>query len=161
MDYAGLLEGPSALSYFHYDDDSEFPGKDELVVRGYSQMFSSGELDTSKLDVRTEAEVVRIEVKSDDKGTAEDRAESGAAERVVVTTASGDSYRAHVCVVTLPLGVLKASPPTLFSPPLPEWKQGAIDRLGVSHLNKVVYLLFPDLPPDFLSRPSFPRPSLS
>ena len=46
---------------------------------------------------------------------------------------------------TLPLGVLKHSLASAggvncprFEPPLPEWKQSVIDRLGFGNLNKVV-----------------------
>jgi hypothetical protein len=61
--------------------------------------------------------------------------------KVKVTTASGMELEADLVVVTLPLGVLKAGD-VKFSPPLPDWKAGAVERLGFGHLNKVV-LQFP------------------
>ncbi|KAK3923068.1 Lysine-specific histone demethylase 1A [Frankliniella fusca] len=57
------------------------------------------------------------------------------------------SYKADAVLCTLPLGVLKQStapsaavlPNTVqFTPPLPEWKVAAIQRLGFGNLNKVV-----------------------
>ncbi|GLH00618.1 Possible lysine-specific histone demethylase 1 [Gryllus bimaculatus] len=57
------------------------------------------------------------------------------------------TYKGDVCLCTLPLGVLKQStgagaagaPNTVqFSPPLPDWKVAAIQRLGFGNLNKVV-----------------------
>ncbi|CAG9822806.1 unnamed protein product [Phaedon cochleariae] len=57
-----------------------------------------------------------------------------------------NTYHADVVLCTLPLGVLKlcASPSSnqvntvQFSPPLPDWKTSAIQRLGFGNLNKVV-----------------------
>lgn len=49
-------------------------------------------------------------------------------------------YKADAVLVTLPLGVLKASVPpsaVAFNPPLPDWKSQAIQRLGFGNLNKV------------------------
>lgn len=57
-------------------------------------------------------------------------------------------YKADAVLVTLPLGVLKASAPpsaVAFNPPLPDWKSQAIQRLGFGNLNKV--------------RPPSPRPT--
>ncbi len=68
----------------------------------------------------------------------------------VTTTSGGVSLRTrggtHThdhCVVTLPLGVLKAGSVS-FDPPLPSDKQGAIDRFGMGLLDKVV-LEFPEV----------------
>ncbi|KAJ8968752.1 hypothetical protein NQ317_012700, partial [Molorchus minor] len=57
-----------------------------------------------------------------------------------------NTYHADVVLCTLPLGVLKlcAAPSSSqlntvqFSPPLPDWKISAIQRLGFGNLNKVV-----------------------
>ncbi|KAH0808829.1 hypothetical protein GEV33_013962 [Tenebrio molitor] len=57
-----------------------------------------------------------------------------------------NTYHADVVLCTLPLGVLKlcTSPNSSqlntvqFSPPLPDWKTSAIQRLGFGNLNKVV-----------------------
>ncbi|KAL1491726.1 hypothetical protein ABEB36_012281 [Hypothenemus hampei] len=57
-----------------------------------------------------------------------------------------NTYHADVVLCTLPLGVLKLSAASSvgqlnivqFSPPLPDWKTSAIQRLGFGNLNKVV-----------------------
>ena len=49
---------------------------------------------------------------------------------------NGEVFEADQVVLTSPLGVLKAHS-IEFSPALPEWKQGAIDRMGFGLLNKV------------------------
>lgn len=49
-------------------------------------------------------------------------------------------HKADAVLVTLPLGVLKASAQpsaVAFNPPLPDWKSQAIQRLGFGNLNKV------------------------
>ena len=52
-------------------------------------------------------------------------------ERVEVVTSDGDIYFADAVVVTVSLGILKSGQIT-FSPSLPEYKQMAIDRLGLN-----------------------------
>jgi monoamine oxidase len=54
-----------------------------------------------------------------------------------VTTQGGDTYTSAACLVTLPLGVLKQNT-VLFDPPLPSWKQEAIDRGGSAIFNSLV-----------------------
>ena len=61
---------------------------------------------------------------------------------VVTQSAKGQggtyTYKADAVVCTLPLGVLKQSPPVVqFVPSLPEWKTSAIHRMGYGNLNKV------------------------
>jgi monoamine oxidase len=61
---------------------------------------------------------------------------------VTLHTAQG-SWTHDRCIVTLPLGVLKAGA-VEFEPPLPRSKQGAIDRFGMGLLDKVI-LEFPEV----------------
>ena len=62
--------------------------------------------------------------------------EYGADTGVSVRCADGRTFEADACLVTLPLGVLKAGS-VAFNPPLPEAKQKAIKALGFGVLNKV------------------------
>jgi hypothetical protein len=56
-----------------------------------------------------------------------------------VTTETGTTYHSSHCIVTVPIGVLKQSQHNnLFQPPLPVWKQEAIDRSGVAIFNTLV-----------------------
>ncbi|CAM4922171.1 unnamed protein product [Rotaria socialis] len=60
-------------------------------------------------------------------------------ELAEVLTANGHVYQADFILLTVPLGVLKARK-IEFSPPLPEWKLNAIDRLGYGILDKAILL---------------------
>lgn len=51
-------------------------------------------------------------------------------------TGCSSIFKADAVVVAVPLGVLKSQSIT-FQPPLPEWKQQAINNLGFGLLNKV------------------------
>eukprot|EP00930_Biecheleria_cincta_P017233 TRINITY_DN13762_c0_g1_i2.p1 TRINITY_DN13762_c0_g1~~TRINITY_DN13762_c0_g1_i2.p1 ORF type:complete len:365 (-),score=85.55 TRINITY_DN13762_c0_g1_i2:195-1289(-) len=59
-----------------------------------------------------------------------------AARRVRLLTTAGTQYFAKRAVVTLPLGVLKAGR-VAFTPPLPQWKIDAIERLGCGSMNRI------------------------
>lgn len=93
-------------------------GPDLIPVGGYGQLI---EALAEPLDIRTGHVVEAISVESDG----------------VEVQASGENFQARSVVVTLPLGVLKAGTVD-FSPPLPESKQSAIDRLRMGNLEKVV-----------------------
>jgi len=80
--------------------------------------------------VRYGEEVTRIDQTEDDASAAGDCL-------VRVECVSGTVVRGMRCLVTLPLGVLKAGRVT-FAPPLPRAKAAAVGRLGVGCLNKVL-----------------------
>ena len=62
-------------------------------------------------------------------------------------------FKADAVIVTVPLGVLKSGTIS-FYPPLPEWKQQAINTLGFGLLNKVhkLYLYERGFPSDCRGR---------
>jgi lysine-specific histone demethylase 1 len=62
--------------------------------------------------------------------------ESEAGKAVRVESTNGEVFEADQIVLTTPLGVLKSGSIT-FQPPLPDWKQGVIERMGFGLLNKV------------------------
>ena len=59
-----------------------------------------------------------------------------AAALVTLTTSSNETYTAKRVVLTVSLGVLQARAIS-FSPPLPDTKLAAIDRLGMGLMNKI------------------------
>lgn len=165
------LHRPDGLSFLHYDDDSEYGGDDEIIVNGYSQLFAAGKLDVSAMNIALAAHVTSIAYGASIKATASVGSGKGAsasaaaaaaamsgssagqggsgahgggetASNVHVLTKDGREFFAELCIVTLPLPVLKkelaAGTSTLFDPPLPQRKQNAIGRLGASLLNKVM-----------------------
>ena len=109
---------PGQLSLRWFGSEGQFKGPDVILPGGYTQL--SQHLATG-LDIRTRTEVKRI-------------AHGG--DQVRIETSQG-VVTADRVIVTVPLGVLKAKT-IVFDPPLPEAKQGAIDRLGFGVLNKGV-----------------------
>ena len=100
-----------------------FRGADVLLPNGYLELLNTL---THDLDIRLESPVERVAWTNGGAG---------------IVIAGHEFAHDHV-VVTLPLGVLKAND-VVFEPPLPNNKQGAIDRFGSGLLNKVV-LEFPE-----------------
>jgi len=101
-----------------------FRGGDVLLPNGYLELLMTL---THGLEIRLDSPVERVAWRT------------GGAE--IVT--SGREFTHDHVLVTLPLGVLKADD-VVFDPPLPDDKLGAIDRLGMGLLNKVV-LEFPEV----------------
>lgn len=70
-------------------------------------------------------------------------------------------FEAGCVICTLPLGVLK-SDAVKFSPPLPAWKQTAIESVGYGNLNKIVMefmAVFWDASIDYFGIVPQPKPS--
>ncbi|XP_043266805.1 lysine-specific histone demethylase 1A [Venturia canescens] len=119
-----------SLKHWDQDDDFEFTGSHLTVRNGYSCVpvsLSEG------LDIRLNvaARAVRYGVNGVEVWAAPSRSPH----------ANPTVHKADAVLVTLPLGVLKASAPpsaVAFNPPLPDWKAQAIQRLGFGNLNKVV-----------------------
>ncbi|MGI9253763.1 MAG: flavin monoamine oxidase family protein [Thermomicrobiales bacterium] len=125
-DYAGAA---TDLSVWWWDNDKYLGGSNEAVVAdGYIQLVN---LLRGGLNIRTGAVVKRVE---------------HTASGVTVTLAGGERLSASACVVTVPLGVLKAGAGAMaaltFAPILPSNQRGAISRLHMGALNKC-YLRYP------------------
>jgi monoamine oxidase len=110
------------LSLWYWDEDEEFGGDDYIIADGYDRLIQH--LATG-VDIQFQQRVIAIHYN--------DRRVDVQTERAV--------FQADAVVVTLPLGVLKAGHCT-FDPPLETSKQGAIARLAMGTLNKIV-LQFP------------------
>ncbi|EDW70406.1 possible lysine-specific histone demethylase 1 [Drosophila virilis] len=125
-----------SLKHWDQDDDFEFIGHHTTVRNGYSCVPVAL---TENIDIRLNSAVK--EIKYNSKGV-EIVAEN------LKTSNSQMTYKADLAVCTLTLGVLKVAVTqeeetqhgntVKFDPPLPDWKQQAIRRLGFGNLNKVV-----------------------
>ncbi|XP_055596253.1 possible lysine-specific histone demethylase 1 [Uranotaenia lowii] len=122
-----------SLKHWDQDDDFEFIGNHTTVKNGYSCVPIAL---TEGLDVRVNTAVKRIKYFP---GGVEVTAD-------LKSNNSSVHYKADLVLCTLTLGVLKVAicdksnqmNTVRFDPPLPEWKQSAIQRLGFGNLNKVV-----------------------
>lgn len=130
FEMAVAVEVPAAsdladLSLFNWDQAEQRTGlTDAVLPGGYDQIL---EFLSHELDVRLEHVVHAIEYGGDS---------------VTVFTTHGP-FQAPRVIVTLPLGVLKQGAVT-FTPPLPDRKVEALQRLGMGMLNKL-FLLFPEV----------------
>lgn len=124
-----------SLKHWDQDDDFEFIGNHTTVRNGYSCVPIAL---TEALDIRVNTAVRKI--------TYFDGGVEVCTEHLK-TNQSAVTYKADLVLCTLTLGVLKvAIAPQAneqencvqFDPPLPDWKQEAIQRLGFGNLNKVV-----------------------
>ncbi|KAL4948068.1 flavin-containing amine oxidoreductase-domain containing protein [Aspergillus filifer] len=128
LEYANATNiGNLSLSGWDQDMGNEFEGEHSQVIGGYQRVPYGLWSHPTKLDVRTNKIVTRVTY--DTVGTNK--------QKTVVHCADGDSITADMVVYTGSLGTLKDRS-VQFSPPLPEWKQGAIDRLGFGVMNKVI-----------------------
>jgi len=96
----------------------EYGGGDAVLPNGYLPVI---EVLVDGFEVETGVVVEHVDVTADP----------------VVVTAGEASFIADAVLVTVPLGVLKVGSIS-FDPPLDAERQGAIDRLGMGLLNKVV-----------------------
>ena len=130
LEYANAANvGRLSLGGWDQDTGNEFRGSHAQVVGGYQQVPRALLSLPNKLDLRTRKIVKRIEynIWSGNSKTA------GAK----IQCEDGDTIEADYVVLTSSLGVLKDEG-VAFSPPLPDWKLGAIQRLGFGLLNKVI-----------------------
>ncbi|KAJ5281144.1 Winged helix-turn-helix transcription repressor DNA-binding [Penicillium angulare] len=116
-----------SLSGWDQDIGNEFEGEHAQVIGGYQQLpYGLYSLPT-KLDVRTNKIVKSISY--DPLGAGK--------RKSVIQCEDGENFMADHIVFTGSLGVLKQRT-IKFNPPLPDWKMGAIDRLGFGVMNKIV-----------------------
>lgn len=128
LEYANAVSvNQLSLSGWDQDMGNEFEGQHTEIIGGYQQVPRGLWKAPSVLDVR-----FNTAVKSIHYNTEEQR--SGKAVRVECS--NGDIHEADKVIITTPLGVLKSGSIS-FQPPLPDWKQGVIERMGFGLLNKV------------------------
>ncbi|KAK4386292.1 Polyamine oxidase 2 [Sesamum angolense] len=102
-----------------WDQEELLPGGHGLMVRGYLPVINTL---AKGLDIRLGHRVTKVL-----------RHHNG----VKVTVEDGRTFLADAAIVAVPLGVLKSNC-IKFEPKLPEWKEAAIDDLGVGIENKIV-----------------------
>lgn len=114
-----LGASPPQLSLEGFNEGDEWDGGPDLLIKGGASQL------VDKIAAGTTVET-GVEVSSIKLGRSS----------VEVRTRSGSVVRADGCVVTVPLGVLKAGG-VRFDPPLPTAKRRAISRIGFGLLDKV------------------------
>ncbi|KAG8474781.1 hypothetical protein CXB51_031716 [Gossypium anomalum] len=107
------------ISLKSWDQEELLPGGHGLMVRGYLPVINTL---AKGIDIRLSHRVTNIV-----------RRYTG----VKVTVEDGTTFAADAVIVAVPLGVLKAKT-IKFEPRLPEWKEAAIDELGVGIENKII-----------------------
>lgn len=119
----------NSLSLTGWDQDigNEFSGEHSQVIGGYQQLPRALWRAPEKLDIRVGAAVRQISYTTEGLPN----------KQTVVICENGEIIYADKVVFTAPLGVLKDEA-IEFNPPLPDWKLGAIRRLGFGVLNKIV-----------------------
>ncbi|KAL1567579.1 Polyamine oxidase 2 [Salvia divinorum] len=107
------------ISLRSWDQEELLPGGHGLMVRGYRPVINTL---AKGLDIRLGHRVIKVV-----------RRYNG----VKVTVEDGRTFVADAAVVTVPLGVLKSNCIS-FEPSLPEWKEAAINDLGIGIENKII-----------------------
>ena len=132
---AALLKEVS-LPYWNQDDVyGGFGGAHCMIKGGYSTVVETlGE----GLCIHLNHVVTDVSYNTKSSGVLD-----GLSNNVRVSTSNGAEFVADAVLVTVPLGCLKAET-VKFSPPLPQWKQSSVQRLGFGVLNKVV-MEFPEV----------------
>jgi len=116
------------MSAKFYDNEEEYVADtdDTLIVEGYDRLVNRVAALPRALDVRLNHVVTHVVNQPTNTSC-----------RVLVITKSQGSLCAQYVVSSLPLGVLKKKS-VVFSPVLTAAKQGAISRVGLNVVNKVV-----------------------
>ncbi|GAB0131658.1 hypothetical protein EsDP_00000120 [Epichloe bromicola] len=115
-----------SLSLWDIDAGNEWEGNHTMVIGGY-QSVARGLLQCpAPLDLTNKFAVTSIRYHS-----------SSFDGPATIESEDGRTVEADNVVCTIPLGVLKQGN-IAFEPALPDWKVGAIERLGFGILNKVV-----------------------
>ncbi|XP_044492295.1 polyamine oxidase 2-like [Mangifera indica] len=107
------------ISVKSWDKEVLLPGGHAIMVWGYLPVINTL---AKGLNIRLGCRVTKI-----------DRC----LNEVKVTVEDGTTFVSDAAIVTVPLGVLKAKA-IKFDPRLPDWKEAAIDNLGVGIENKIV-----------------------
>ncbi|KAH7408264.1 flavin-containing amine oxidoreductase-domain containing protein [Phaeosphaeria sp. MPI-PUGE-AT-0046c] len=129
LEYANAVSvNQLSLSGWDQDMGNEFEGQHSQVIGGYQQVPRGLWQVPNKLDVRFNTPIESIHYETGEEQTG---------KAVRITCKNGEVFEADKVVITTPLGVLKSGSVS-FQPPLPDWKQGVIERMGFGLLNKII-----------------------
>ncbi len=127
MEYANATNvDKMSLGSWDQDSGNEFQGEHAWVVGGYQQVPRGLWRYPTILDVHTNKAVQTIKY-----GAAQSQG------KATIICEDGEIFEADKVICTVPLGVLKQHS-IQFEPPLPDWKEDSVSRLGFGLLNKVV-----------------------
>lgn len=125
--HAAHADRISALALRTADGEQDDPGgnKQFRIANGYDALIEwlRAGLDPSRVTLRLGTAATEIAWSKGD---------------VRVTTSRGDELRASACVITVPLGVLKAADGIRFTPEL-KTKKRALEKLEVGHVVKIIF----------------------
>lgn len=128
LEYANAVSvNQLSLSGWDQDIGNEFEGQHSEVIGGYQQVPRGLWQAPTQLDVRFNTPIKSIQYNTE---------EQRVGKAVRIECGNGEVFEADKVVITTPLGVLKSGSVS-FQPPLPDWKQGVIERMGFGLLNKV------------------------
>ncbi|KAI1515282.1 Lysine-specific histone demethylase [Pyrenophora tritici-repentis] len=129
LEYANAVSvNQLSLSGWDQDIGNEFEGEHSEVIGGYQQVPRGLWQCPTKLDVRFNTPIKTVHYDTEER-------QVGKAVRIECT--NGEIYEADQVILTTPLGVLKSGS-IKFEPPLPDWKQDVIERMGFGLLNKII-----------------------
>ncbi|KAJ4408990.1 hypothetical protein N0V91_002804 [Didymella pomorum] len=129
LEYANAVSvNKLSLSGWDQDMGNEFEGEHSEVIGGYQQVPRGLWKCPDQLDVRFNTPIRLIRYTTDDEQTG---------KTVTIESTNGQTFEADRVILTTPLGVLKSGSIS-FQPPLPDWKQGVIERMGFGLLNKII-----------------------
>jgi len=132
----------SQLSLFDFNSDFEdswgdFPGDHCVIKEGMGSIVDS--LSESLSEYLSDSSSDSLSIRLGERVVSIERREGNLPIRI--STEANNVYEADVCVVAVPLGVLKEGS-IRFNPPLPPKKNDAIRRLGFCSYKKII-LTFP------------------
>ncbi|GAB4853795.1 hypothetical protein Ancab_017989 [Ancistrocladus abbreviatus] len=142
--------GAGDLFNLDYAAESEyvmFPGEEITIPRGYSSIIESLASVLPTGLIRLGRKVTKIEWQPNGHQWA-DFEDNNCLKPVKLHFSDGSIMQADHVIVTVSLGVLKAGirqESSIFSPPLPSFKTGAISRLGYGVVNKLFLQLNPSI----------------
>ena len=119
LEYGGSAETISA-KMFGATNQFNGSGYDVSIPKGFDQLINQSNL-ANNITILNSTRVVYIDYSN---------------ETVAIATSTGQFFMAKTAIITVPLGVLKNSD-IGFNPPLPAWKQQAIQKVQMGTLNKV------------------------